>query len=125
MKGNLFCPCNCGLVFKQAFRNLLESIEREVGFELYISSGPRCDRYNSIITPNRNSAHTRGEAADIATATSQERYKLIKVIYCKGIKRIGRSDKKNFIHIDIATGPVPFPKPGLSEYPQEVDWKYD
>lgn len=124
MIGKLYCPCNCGLMFKPNFRSLLLDLEREAGFELNITSGPRCDKYNATVTPNVNSAHTLGLAADIAAPDSHTRYKLIRAIYARGIKRVGRNDKSKFIHIDIATGPVPHPREGLTDFPQEVDWPY-
>ena len=125
MKGKLFCPCNCGLIFKAAFRNVLETLEREVGFELKITSGPRCEKYNATVTQNKNSAHVRGEAADIEVENSRQRWQLVRAIYLKGIKRVGRSDKRAFLHMDIATGPLPFPTENLKEYPQQVDWTYE
>ncbi len=125
MKGKIDCPCGCGLTLRRDFRSLLESIEKDVGFELYLTSGARCQIYNATITKNRNSAHTLGAAADVALMFSHERYKINQQIFKRGIKRTGRSGKRNFTHIDIATGKVPFPDDKVTEYPQEVDWDYD
>ena len=113
------------MVIKQALRNVLEIIEKESGFELYITSGARCETYNGEITKNKNSAHCLGLAADIAVGNANQRYVLNKILYQKEIKRMGRNNKKNFTHIDVAAGKLPYPTETLKEYPQDVDWDYD
>lgn len=125
MRGKLTCPDACGLELNVDFKKLLTEIEKQVGFELFLNSGPRCPKYNALVTQNVNSAHTLGLAADVAVADSHQRYLLIKAIYGLGVKRVGRSDKHMFIHLDIASGPLPHPTDSLKEYPLAVDWKYD
>lgn len=125
MRGALNCGDQCGMIFKQEFVDKLKDLERMVKFELVINSGPRCQAHNATITQNKNSAHTLGLAADIAVANSHERFLLIRAIYSMGFRRIGRSDKRKFIHIDIAEGPVPFPTETVREFPLFVDWSYD
>ena len=66
-----------------------------------ISSGYRCpDHPLSVSRPT--SSHIKGEACDISVRTSRERYMLLMLIMTNNLfKRIGISNKDNFIHVDI------------------------
>jgi uncharacterized protein YcbK (DUF882 family) len=107
------------------FRGVLDQLEKLAGFEFLITSGARCEKHNATVTSNKNSAHITGEAVDIAVTNSSQRYLLNKAIYAKGIRRTGRNNKKNFTHVDIASGPLRHPTETMKEYPQNVDWDYD
>jgi Peptidase M15 len=136
MTGNVSCPCGCGKTVSIGVQTILDSAERWIrqqvdpNYSIYVTSGGRCEAHNASVGGSPNSAHTLGLAADISTPTSRIRYALIYhlLVNCH-IKRFDmRTDVKNplnrFVHMDIATGPVPHPTDDLKEYPQEVivDW---
>ena len=123
MKGNLNCPCGCGLTLKQPLIFFIDSIERDNG-ELTVTSGARCDKYNAKIGATKNSAHTLGLAVDVSTPDCLSRYKLAKSILARNCKRFGWSKEKKFIHFDIATGGVPYPDEKTKEYGQFIAWDY-
>ena len=88
------------------FVMLLDEIREEFG-KMVITSGYRTVSWNLKIGGVKNSAHTRGLAADILIETSEKRYKLINIAIKKGIRRIGIA--KDFIHLD-ADRTLPWPR---------------
>ena len=123
LTGNLNCLCGCRLALEQPLIFLLKSITKEIG-DIYITSGARCENHNAKIGGSKNSAHILGKAVDIATPDSIVRYKVVKALFNREIKRFGWSTAKNFVHFDIATGKLPYPTETLTDYPQCVAWSY-
>ena len=129
MRGILDCPCGCGTELNSEFVKLLETIEAELklklqNYEMYITSGARCEKYNNEQGHTKNSAHTLGLAADIRIDNSHQLFLLWQAILKSGIKRIGDGINRNFIHIDIAKGKLKYPHNKMTEYPQEIVWSY-
>ena len=76
-----------------------------------ITSGYRTEKHNDKVGGTPNSIHLKGLAADIACASSVDRYHLINCLLDVGFKRIGIAN--TFIHVDIDT-----------EKANEVIWTY-
>lgn len=54
-----------------------------------------------------NSSHLKGLAADIKCTNSADRLTIVKSLIDSGFKRIGISDKGNFIHVDLDESKAP------------------
>lgn len=129
MKGLIDCPCGCGMTLQPKIKWFIESLERflqqelkDNGFEIFITSGARCENYNNKRGFSKNSAHALGLACDIETKNLKIKYLILKYLFMNHIKRIGYA--KGFIHFDIVTGLIKYPRENLKEYPQEVCWDY-
>ena len=66
---------------------------------MIVNSGYRCKKHNEKVGSKENSAHRRGTAADIKCTNSIDRFKIIKLAYEAGFKRMGLEG--NFIHLDV------------------------
>lgn len=86
---------------------LLEQIRQSVGRPLKIASGIRCPEHNKAVGGEDNSAHLRGEAADIFITGSTERYDLVMAAMTKGCRRIGVYKEQSIVHVDVSTHGVP------------------
>lgn len=131
MKGKLDCNCGCGLTIEVGLKWILESLERQMiislgkHFELEITSGARCEEYNRLVGGSENSAHVIRKAVDIYCPDNFHKYLIKEYLYKNNIKRIGDGVAKGkFIHFDIATGKLKYPKPWIQDYPQNVEWSY-
>lgn len=129
MRGLIDCPCGCGLSLQPKVKWIVESLERFIKekindntYEIFITSGARCDTYNNKKGYSKNSVHTLSLACDIETKSSKIKYLVLEYLFSIHIKRVGFA--KGFIHFDIATGLVKHPREDLKEYPQEVCWDY-
>lgn len=92
---------------------ILDKMRGECGFPFVITSGFRTVAYNSTLKDAvADSAHTTGEAVDIAITDSAKREIFDKVRIANGITRIGIAS--TFIHIDIS-----------KTLPQGVMWTYN
>src|SRR5688572_14896821 len=91
----------------------LLSLEKQVGFELTITSGYRTPAHNVAVGGVLDSEHTHSPAdgADILCKRGATRYKLVKAAFALGVTRIGIGE--DFIHIGVST-----------MHPQEVVWHY-
>lgn len=108
-KGNDGCPTmepNPLLVEK------LDKLRDILGEPLVITSGIRCAAYNAKVGGVNDSAHNRGDAADIMCSDSTARYLLLHMS-CHLFQRIGVG--KGFIHVDVSTDPA---------HAQNVLWTY-
>lgn len=132
MHGLIQCSCGCGFDLQNSFKNVLlrlEDLMRQSFFNpkfvLTINSGARCEEYNKQLKASPNSAHTIGLAVDIADFDDS---KIRKFLWENAmrlhIRRFGDGINKGFLHIDIATGKVKYPTERLTDYPQDVVWKY-
>lgn len=132
MKGKLSCPCGkCDVQLDNSIKWILESLEREMiialykHFELFVTSGARCEDYNKLVGGSKNSAHINGLAADIYCPDNHHKWFIKRYLYTKNIKRIGDGvNKGKFIHFDTAVGKLKYPHSGLIEYPQNTEWYY-
>ena len=114
------CPCSCGLDnISPALIEKLQKVRDIIGRPIIITSGVRCELYNTSIKASLNSSHIPdehgiGKAVDIACLNSKDRYELVEVAQ-KFFKRIGISGGAygGFIHLDVDRSKV-----------QEVMWLY-
>ena len=81
------CPCPCGCGANKISSVLIEKLQKVrniIGTSIIITSGVRCEFYNTSIKASMNSSHIPdgygiGNAVDIACTTSKYRYELIQV----------------------------------------------
>ena len=97
----------------------IKKVRNIIGRPIIITSGVRCEFYNTSIKASMNSSHIPdgfgiGNAVDIACTTSKHRYELIQVAQ-KFFNRIGISGGvyEGFVHLDVDREKV-----------QEVMWVY-
>ena len=84
---------------KDEFVLKLDDLREACGFPFIISSGYRSPRHSiEAKKPNGPGRHSKGDAADIATTNSRERYAIIKNAILLGFTGIGVH--KKFIHVD-------------------------
>jgi hypothetical protein len=57
-------------------------------------------KHNAEIGGSALSAHTSGEAVDVACPTSQRAYQLVKYAYLAGFRRIGL--ERGCVHLDVS-----------------------
>lgn len=96
----LMCPCCRWCEVDAALLTLLESIRKEIGEPIHVTSGYRCAKHNSEVGGARNSRHLYGQAADIwADDTSPEE---IYNMACTLMPGYGGVIKyKTFVHVDV------------------------
>jgi len=92
---------------------ILTDLEEHMGFELTVTSGQRGIEHNDEVGGVPNSEHTYdpAEGADVLCKQSITRYKMVKWLLARDVRRIGIGDE--FIHIGIA-----------EDKPQFVMWDY-
>ena len=93
------CKCGCGE--KSVDKELLIKLQLardEYGIPMQVTSGLRCENWNTKMGGSDNSAHLSGKAVDIGVNSSGLRYDLV-CIMLKFFKRIGIA--KTFIHVDV------------------------
>jgi len=96
-----------------AFLARLDEAREIAGVPFVITSGYRCRRHNAEIGGVDDSAHTWGVAADIAAASSERRYHILRGLILAGFRRIGVSFDGKYIHADTD-----------EDKPQDVMWGY-
>lgn len=114
------CGCGAGMDIMDIDRDLLVKLStiREQFGPMVVNSGARCPMHNQNEGGKPGSAHKtipgtlQCRAVDIRCTDSSARGKLLRLAY-QHFTRIGLH--KNFIHLDVATGP---------EYAQDVAWFY-
>jgi len=114
------CPCGCGANLINPFLiEKLQKVRNIIGRPIIITSGVRCEFYNTSIKASMNSSHIPdehgiGNAVDIACTNSKDRYELVELAQ-KFFKRIGISEGSygGFVHLDVDRSKV-----------QEVMWLY-
>ena len=83
---------------------LIEYLERARGFfglPIHILSGFRCLVHNRAVGGTEDSAHMKGEAADIRISGSFQRRRLGRALDLAGFPRIGFY--QTFLHGDVST----------------------
>jgi len=119
-KLEIMCPCSCGAdKISPVLIEKLQKVRNIIGRPIIITSGVRCEFYNTSINASMNSSHIPdgfgiGNAVDIACSNSQYRYELVEVAQ-KFFKRISISGGSygGFVHLDVDRSKV-----------QEVMWSY-
>ena len=114
------CPCSCGAnKISSVLIEKLQKVRNIIGTSIIITSGVRCEFYNTSIKASMNSSHIPddygiGHAVDIACLNSKDRYELVEVAQ-KFFKRIGISKGSygGFVHLDVDRSKI-----------QEVMWVY-
>ena len=105
------CPCSCGAnKISSVLIEKLQKVRNIIGTSIIITSGVRCEFYNTSIKASMNSSHIpdsygMGNAVDIACTNSKDRYELGELAQ-KFFKRIGISGGSygGFIHLDVGIG---------------------
>lgn len=100
-----------GKNMQPAFVDKIDNLRRLYGKPIKINSGFRTFPHNRIVGGVLDSAHLNGSAVDIPAHTSGDRFKLVRIAFNLGIKRIGIG--QTFIHMDDDT-----------TKPQELLWLY-
>ena len=81
------------------FLQMLDDARHKSGVPFRITSGYRCIAHNRSISGSvKDSAHTKGLAADIACSDSRTRGYIIGALFEAGFNRIGIHE--HFIHVD-------------------------
>ncbi|MDR7528676.1 MAG: D-Ala-D-Ala carboxypeptidase family metallohydrolase [Armatimonadota bacterium] len=88
----------------------LEAWRASLGRPLIVTSGPRCPEFNRLVGGVPDSAHLRGEAADLQAVAGPQRYAMLRSVF-EYFDRIGVGP--TFLHVDIA-----------SDKPHPVVWVY-
>ena len=92
----IMCLCSCGANrISPLLIEKLQKVRNIIGRPIIITSGVRCEFYNTSINASMNSSHIPdsygiGNAVDIACTTGKDRYELVEVAQ-KFFKRIGIS----------------------------------
>ena len=79
------CPCGCGANLINPFLiEKLQKVRNIIGRPIIITSGVRCEFYNTSIKASMNSSHIpdsygMGNAVDIACTTSKDRYEFVEL----------------------------------------------
>ena len=111
----LRCKCGCEeYYFDEAVLDTLNSIRRDCGFPLPVTSGYRCLNHPIERHKGHIGAHTLGVAVDIGV--SHERaHRLIESALAHGCPRVGVNQRGEgrFIHLDWA-----------EDLPQPTIWSY-
>jgi len=114
------CPCGCGAnKISSILIEKLQKVRNIIGLPIIITSGVRCEFYNTSIKASMNSSHIpdsygMGNTVDIACTNSKDRYELVELSQ-KFFNRIGISGGSygGFVHLDVDRSKV-----------QEVMWLY-
>lgn len=80
------------------FLSMLDDARHKAGIPFKISSGYRCSLHNRAVGGVKDSAHTKGLAADIVCTDSRSRGYIIGALYEASFNRIGIHS--TFIHVD-------------------------
>ena len=80
---------------------LIEDIEMLIGRELTITSGYRGPDHPIEAAKSKPGEHSTGLAVDVAAVGGTPVYEIVEAAIKLGVKRIGISRKKNFVHIGL------------------------
>lgn len=89
---------NSGVNMDKQFLAKLETAREYAAIPFKITSGYRTEGHNTKVGGVKDSAHTKGYAADIACSSGRERCIIIKALLDAGFNRIGVAN--TFIHVD-------------------------
>jgi len=111
----LRCKCGCGEYrFDDEALNQLNSIRRDFGRPITVTSGYRCGKHPIEAAKATGGAHTEGKAVDLAVDRA-DALKLLKIALRHGVERVGVNQKgsNRFIHLDWSTD---LPSPTIWSY---------
>ena len=80
------------------FIEMLDILRENCGFPFVITSGYRSPKHSIEAKKAKPGTHAQGIAADIKTASGQQRHKIIKAAMIMGFNGIGVA--KSFVHVD-------------------------
>lgn len=109
----LECKCCGGFLISDDLLGRLNFARETAGIPFIITSGYRCQKHNDRVGGKPNSAHTTGQAVDIAFKNSNECFKIVRALYDAGFRRLGINFSKSFVHCDVD-----------GSKPQDVLFKY-
>lgn len=115
--------CRCGKcdgsigLLNPAFTAKLELFREKYGAPMIVTSCIRCKLHPIEAAKINKGAHAYGCAIDIQCKTSQERFKMMKILMDIWVTRIGYAD--TFIHFDMAD------QLKIPGFPQNVLWDYN
>ncbi len=87
-----------GINMKLKFLQMLDESRERAGIRFDLGSGYRTIAHNSSVGGVKDSAHTRGWAADISARTLEQKIKIVRAARSVGFNRFGIYD--TFIHLD-------------------------
>ena len=99
--------CNCGCGKCEVNYELLYTLElarTTLNIPFVITSWNRCEEHNKRIGGSPSSSHLTSKAVDIYFNNDKEKYLMFAFLCWAGFKRIGVSDKDQFIHVDVDSG---------------------
>jgi hypothetical protein len=103
------CKCGCGFlpynIITHQFISDLDYARDLARVPFIVNSGCRCEKHNTAIGGERDSAHCKGLAADIQCKTPRRRTAILEALLTVGFNRIVIYD--NFIHVDNDTTKMP------------------
>lgn len=105
-EAELACKCGCGKAnMDLAFMTKLEALRVEYAEPMVITSGFRCNNYNTAVKGSKSSRHMFGQAVDVAVAEPAKRFRLVELAFKHGFRGIGCDGA--FVHLDTrGTEPV-------------------
>lgn len=97
----LLCRCGCGHNVKQALRDALSRLEKELGRPLLVTSGARCQEHNRRVSGAKSSLHLSGMAVDVVSRDVQDQLDILREARLVGFRGFGRSMSGTYIHLDL------------------------
>jgi uncharacterized protein YcbK (DUF882 family) len=95
------------------FMAIIEIIREELDLPMSVTSGYRCEDYNTIIGGSRNSWHKKGRAIDIKRKSDVYTWKVVELAMKHGIR--GIEIGTHHIHLDNGDRKYPVMFPGVSK----------
>ena len=65
-------PAECAAALASLINDVLDPLRERYGKPIYVNSGYRCPALNALVGGAKNSAHLRGQAADITAGSKPE-----------------------------------------------------
>lgn len=94
------------------FLMVLDAIRGDCGFPFIVHSAYRTPSHNTKVGGVNGSSHEKGKAADVEVINGWQKFRLVQVALCHGVRRIGIG--KTFVHLDTD-----------ETKPQDVIWTYE
>lgn len=94
--------CKCGRCgggeMSKEFLGRLQQLREYYGKPMIITSGYRCEAYNTAVKGAKASWHVKGRAVDIQCGWGTERYRLLDLAFMLKFGGVGVA--KTFLHLD-------------------------
>lgn len=85
----------------QEMLDFVEKLEKELGYEITVTSGYRSPSHPIEIRKSKPGEHSTGLAVDVVASGGNNTYDLVLAAIELGCKRIGINRKKNFVHLGL------------------------